>query len=98
MILCSDPYGDYEPLFPDDDEVWAYTRTLATDDGTERLVVAPNFTGDEVAVTLPDRVVSDHSAYLVGNYGIDEATATRALAAGDLRLRPWEARVYRVVE
>jgi oligo-1,6-glucosidase len=94
-------YGDYEPLFPDDDEVWAYTRTLATGDGdgTERLVVALNFTGDDLDVSLPDAVTSDDAALLIGNYrGEWTADAAGEFAAGDLRLRPWEARVYRVVE
>ena len=91
-------YGDYEPLFPDDDEVWAYTRTLDGDDGTERLVVALNVGGDETAVRLPSEVASEGGSYLLGNYGADEAAATAALAAGELRLRPWEARVYRAVE
>jgi oligo-1,6-glucosidase len=91
-------YGDYEPLFPDDDEVWAYTRTLDGDDGTERLVVALNFSGDDTDIRLPDGVATEGGSYLLGNYDVDEAAAAQALAAGDLRLRPWEARVYRVVE
>jgi oligo-1,6-glucosidase len=91
-------YGDYEPLFPDDDEVWAYTRTLDGDDGTERLVVALNVGADETAVRLPGDVATEGGSYLLGNYDVDEAAATAALAAGELRLRPWEARVYRVVE
>ncbi|WP_380677355.1 glycoside hydrolase family 13 protein [Salinigranum sp. GCM10025319] len=101
-------YGDYEPLFPDDGTVWAYTRTLATDAGTERLVVALNFSSSEVAVGLPDEVASDDATLLLGNYDaasevdaagdtdpdLDVDTVADELAAGDLRLRPWEARVY----
>ena len=90
-------YGDYEPLFPDDDEVWAYARTLATDDGEERLVVALNFTGDDLEVSLPASVATDEATLLIGNYrDRDRAAATRELAAGALRLSPWEARVYHV--
>ncbi|WP_435074068.1 glycoside hydrolase family 13 protein [Halorubrum sp. HHNYT27] len=92
-------YGDYEPLFPEDDEVWAYTRTLETAAGAERIVVALNFTGDDLDVNLPAGVTSDGAALLLGNYrGEGTADATGEFAAGDLRLRPWEARVYRVVE
>jgi oligo-1,6-glucosidase len=86
-------YGDYEPLFPDDDTVWAYTRTLATDDGEERLVVVLNFTDAEVAVGLPDDV-SQEGTRVLGNYADDETGDDAELAAGDLLLQPWEARVY----
>jgi oligo-1,6-glucosidase len=99
-------YGDYEPLFPDDDTVWAYTRTLATEAGDERLVVALNFSPSAVAVGLPDEVGRDDATLLIGNYDtasgvgdaddldLDVETVVDELAAGDLRLRPWEARVY----
>ena len=102
-------YGDYEPLFPDDDTVWAYTRTVDTEAGEERLIVALNFSSSEVAVGLPDEAGSDDATLLIGNYDaasevdtgdterdIDGGVGTVAdeLAAGDLRLRPWEARVY----
>jgi oligo-1,6-glucosidase len=88
-------YGDYEPLFPDDDSVWVYTRTLATDDGVERLLVALNFTASTAAVGLPDEVASGDTTLLLGNYDAD-ATGDREaeVADGDLRLQPWEARVY----
>jgi oligo-1,6-glucosidase len=91
-------YGDYDPLFPDDDEVWAYTRTLATEEGEERLVVALNFTGDVLDASLPDAVTRDDAVHLIGNYRGDGDEMAREFAAGDLRLRPWEARVYSVVE
>ncbi|WP_136588732.1 glycoside hydrolase family 13 protein [Salinigranum halophilum] len=88
-------YGEYDPLFPDDDTVWAYTRTLSTADGDERLLVALNFSDDDVAVGLPDDVTSDEGALLIGNYPADgDSDVVSELAAGDLRLRPWEARVY----
>jgi oligo-1,6-glucosidase len=92
-------YGEYEPLFPDDDTVWVYTRTLATDEGDEQLLVALNFSDDEAAVGLPDRVASDDATLLLGN-DADEGDADVAseLAAGDLHLGPWEARVYHHVE
>ena len=87
-------YGDYEPLFPDDDTVWAYTRTLETDAGEERLLVALNFSDAAVAVGLPDGVGSDDATLLLGNYDAGDTDSVRELAAGELHLRPWEARVY----
>jgi len=101
-------YGDYDPLFPDDDEVWVYTRSLGlgddgagdgADDTGVRLLVALNVTGGDRDVRLPPSVASDEGALLIGNYrdrGTDDAL--REFAAGELRLRPWEARVYRVAE
>jgi oligo-1,6-glucosidase len=92
-------YGDYEPLFPDDDSVWVYTRTLGTDEGVERLVVALNFTASTAAVCLPDEVASDDATLLLGNYDADAVSDREAeIAAGDLRLQPWEARIYHDVD
>jgi oligo-1,6-glucosidase len=87
-------YGDYEPLFPDDDTVWAYTRRLDTDGDEERLVVALNFSDSVVAVGLPDDVASDDATLVLGNEDGGDADPEAELAAGELRLRPWEARVY----
>jgi oligo-1,6-glucosidase len=88
-------YGDYEPLFPDDDTVWAYTRTLATDDGDERLVVALNVSDSVVAVGLPDDVATDTATLALGNYApTAETDPEEELASAELHLQPWEARVY----
>ncbi len=94
-------YGEYDPLFPDDDTVWAYTRTLTDEESDEQLLVALNFSDGEVAVGLPEDVTSDDATLLIGNYRYDgdgdaatDVDVEGELAAGDLRLRPWEARVY----
>jgi oligo-1,6-glucosidase len=96
-------YGEYEPLFPDDDTVWAYTRTLTGEESDEQLLVTLNFSDGEVAVGLPEAVTSDDATLLLGNYEYDGegdadadgvVDAEGELAAGDLHLRPWEARVY----
>ena len=68
-------YGAYKDLFPDHPRVFAYTRT--TDD--EALLVALNFSADEVAVDLPP------GARLGGNYP-DETPALRGWEARVLRL------------
>jgi oligo-1,6-glucosidase len=100
-------YGDYDPLFPDDDTVWAYTRTLGTDDGEERLVVVLNVSSTVVAVGLPDGVLNDDATLVLGNYDHDDGADAKLNADTDadsdgdpshavdgLELQPWEARVY----
>jgi oligo-1,6-glucosidase len=89
-------YGDYDPLYPDDDTVWVYTRTLETNDGEERIIVTLNFTSSETTLDLPDTVTTNDANVLIGNYYFDGVDAVRELSTCDVRLRPWEARVYKV--
>ncbi len=73
-------YGDYELVFPDDPEVFAYTRTL---NGTKVLVVC-NFKGNTVELPLQEHL-SETNQLLISNYAgelpLDE-------------LHPYEARMY----
>lgn len=55
-------YGDYELLWPDSDEVFAYTRTL----GDEKLFVACNFTDHDIDISLPDGFRD--GTVIIGNY------------------------------
>jgi oligo-1,6-glucosidase len=77
-------YGDYDPLTPDHESLWAYTRTL----GDERLFVVLNFADEATAYDAPTELVGDATLEL-GNYGASDDVD------GTLQLRPWEARVYR---
>jgi oligo-1,6-glucosidase/alpha-glucosidase len=71
-------YGDYEDLRPEDQRVYAYTRSL--DD--QRLLVVLNVAGSESDLSLPEMAAGE---LLLGNYaGEREPTA----------LAPYEARVY----
>ncbi|WP_411962955.1 glycoside hydrolase family 13 protein [Haloferax sp. YSMS24] len=81
-------YGDYEPLTPDHESLWVYTRTLETDDGRDSLLVVLNFASDETAFDPPADLAGRDADVLVSNYDtdIDAVEATT--------LRPWEARVY----
>ncbi len=82
--------GDFVMLLPDDEHVYAFTRTLA---GSTLLVVA--LFGDEARVADLGEEWTDRLArarLVLGNY--DEAVP--AGGGSQLRLRPWEARVYRV--
>jgi oligo-1,6-glucosidase len=92
-------YGDYEQLTPDDETVWAYTRTLEGDDWTDRLFVVLNWSGESGSYDVPDAVTddlgvdADDATLAIGNYADDVDGAGRP--AGTLALTPWEARVYR---
>jgi oligo-1,6-glucosidase len=85
-------YGAYENYFPNHESLWVYTRTL----GDERLFVTLNVSDTPTAFTRPSEVpvdATDDVDLLIGNYDdVDTAPAPTDLA--DLRLRPWEARVY----
>ncbi|MDT3425562.1 glucan 1,6-alpha-glucosidase [Paenibacillus forsythiae] len=73
-------YGDYRLLFPDDKDIYAYTRSL---DGTTLLVLC-NFYGNTVSVDLPAELAGDKEL-LISNYSEITAEGT---------LRPYEARMY----
>ncbi|MBE7680362.1 glycoside hydrolase family 13 protein [Paenibacillus sp. P13VS] len=73
-------YGDYELVFPDDPEVYAYTRTL---NGTKVLVVC-NFKGNMVELSLQEHL-AETNQLLISNYAGE-------LPLNELR--PYEARMY----
>lgn len=73
-------YGDYELVFPDDPEVFAYTRTL---NGTKVLVVC-NFKGNMVELSLQEHL-AETNQLLISNYAGE-------LPLNELR--PYEARMY----
>ena len=55
-------YGNYELLWPERDDVFAYTRTL----GDEKLFVACNFTDRDIDISLPDGF--GEGELVIGNY------------------------------
>jgi len=74
--------GDFTMLLPDDEQIYAFTRRL--DDVT--LLVVSNLSATKADVPIPDAASWADSELVLGNYP----------DAGDgLRLRHWEARVYR---
>ncbi|WP_418037799.1 glycoside hydrolase family 13 protein [Paenibacillus xylanilyticus] len=73
-------YGDYELVFPDDPEVFAYTRTM---NGTKVLVVC-NFKGNMVELSLQEHL-AETNQLLISNYAGE-------LPLNELR--PYEARMY----
>lgn len=80
-------YGTYDLILDADPEIYAFTRILEND----RLLVILNFTANTPHFELPAHIPSSDRNLLVSNYPVDPALDIR-----DLRLRPFEARVYRL--
>jgi len=78
-------YGDYELLVPDDEQVYAYTRTL----GDEQVLVVLNWSSDP-ATFAGDGVDTTGADVLYAN---TETPPTDPTARD---LEPWEAVVYRL--
>ena len=78
--------GDFTMLLPEDEQVYAFTRSL----GADALLVVVNVSGDEHAVDLGDAwpVAAD------GGWG-DLVLGTHAEPGEPTVLRPWEAQVVR---
>jgi oligo-1,6-glucosidase len=72
--------GDFTMLLADDERVFAFTRRL----GEAELLVVANVSADEATPEIPGW---DGAEYLVGSWPGEPPPG--------LRLRPWEARVYR---
>jgi glycosidase len=77
-------YGDYDPLTPDHESLWAYTRTL----GDDSLLVVLNFADEETTFEPPADLEGASAEVLIANYDVDAADVAA------VALRPWEARVY----
>ncbi|MFB6183490.1 MAG: alpha-glucosidase [Haloarculaceae archaeon] len=75
-------YGEYDLLVPDDEQVFAYTRTL--DD--ERVLVILNYT--DVCTLVNLHLADETETLLASNY--DDTPE----AVADFSMRPYEARVY----
>lgn len=80
-------YGSYDLILAEHEQIYAFTRTLAD----ERLLVMLNFSQENPVFTLPDEIHFTKSQIVIGNYPIDPLENMH-----QLRLRPYEARVYRL--
>ncbi|MBN3525189.1 glycoside hydrolase family 13 protein [Paenibacillus apiarius] len=78
-------YGSYEPLLEEHEQIYAYTRAL---DGEKWLIVL-NISEQTVACEPPASVSLAGAELLIGNYAVESD-------AGELQLKPYEARVYRL--
>ena len=80
-------YGIYDLILAEDEQIYAFTRTLEA----EQLLVMLNFSGNTAVFVLPSHLNADQPELLINNYTVDPAQAITQLT-----LRPYEARVYRL--
>ncbi|MCY2241017.1 alpha-glucosidase C-terminal domain-containing protein [Klebsiella pneumoniae] len=78
-------YGAYQDLNPQDNTVYAYTRTL----GNERYLVVVNFKEYPVRYTLPANDA-------LGEVVIETQHQATAPQGTSLSLSPWQAGVYKL--
>ncbi|GIO61224.1 glycoside hydrolase family 13 protein [Paenibacillus cineris] len=77
-------YGDYQLLLQDHEQIYAYTRTL----GEVIWLIALNFSESAAILELDERYSGMKRELIIGNYPGDGMEPER--------LRPYEARVYRM--
>ncbi|MGG0787840.1 alpha-glucosidase [Peribacillus simplex] len=77
-------YGRFELLWPDDERIFAYTRSFEE----ERLLVLCNFREEQASYTLPEELHAYSATRLIGNYDQEEE------GISSKPLRPYECRVY----
>ncbi|MFD1738984.1 alpha-glucosidase [Bacillus salitolerans] len=80
-------YGTYNLLLPDDEKIYAYTRTL----GDETLLVICNFSGETPVFNIPNSVNYTAKEVFVSNYEVDSNEDITSFT-----LKPYEARVYKL--
>ena len=80
-------YGSYKLLYPDHKTAFVYERILEN----EKLLVACNFSAEELELEVPEEFVQNDAELLISNY-------PEAKISEKLLLRPYEARVYRITK
>jgi oligo-1,6-glucosidase len=78
-------YGDFTDLDPGDPRVFAYTRTL----GSDQFLILENFSSQATTYTLPSHLKAAHQ--LLSDY----ATPAPEEQTSTLHLQPWESRIYK---
>ncbi|AVX29981.1 oligo-1,6-glucosidase [Carboxydocella thermautotrophica] len=78
-------YGTYDLLLPEDEQIYAYTRTM----GEEKLLVVLNFSAATPLFTMPTELERfSQRQLLIASYPVSDEESR------EFRLRPYEARVY----
>ena len=80
-------YGDYQPLLEDDPEIMAYMR----EDRDQRWLVMANCSPHQATCKLPDGIQCRPERLLLANLAVEDQKARR-----DVRLRPFETRIYQL--
>ncbi|MGE7906007.1 glycoside hydrolase family 13 protein [Peribacillus sp. NPDC094092] len=85
-------YGRYELLLPDDERIFAYTRSFEG----EKLLVLCNFKEEQASYTLPEELHAYSATRLISNYDQEEVSNYDQEEEGisGKPLRPYECRVY----
>jgi oligo-1,6-glucosidase len=81
-------YGKYELLLEDDEQIYAYTRSY----NDEKWLVILNFSKEQAEFVLPSTEKVINQSLIISNYEVDEKESIDAFM-----LRPYEARVYRII-
>lgn len=80
-------YGDYKLYLPEHEELYVYTRTLVD----ETLLVVLNFFNGQPNFKLPEEITFADYSLLISNYPVDQEDVISSI-----KLRPYEARVYKL--
>jgi oligo-1,6-glucosidase len=80
-------YGHYEEILRDSESIFAYIRRYEG----ETLLVVLNFYQPETEFVLPEEIRYNTKELLISNYPVDESECIK-----NVKLRPYEARVYRL--
>ena len=81
-------YGNYDLILDNHEDIYAFTRTLEND----RLLVILNFSENTPEFNLPENITFSSSELLISNYKVDSSDDIHKIT-----LRPYEARVYRLL-
>ena len=79
-------HGDYKLLAEDDEQVYAYVRSL---DG-KKLLVVNNFSEKDATFVVPEELSMMESELLISNYDVEDG------GQSEIRLRPYESHVYKM--
>jgi len=80
-------YGKYKQILEDDENIYSYVRSMEN----EVILVILNFGQDHCTFTLPEDIKCISCQLLLSNYEVTDTSIKR------LTLRPYEARVYRLL-
>ena len=79
-------YGKYDLILEEDKNLYVYTRTLEN----EKFIVICNLTNEEASYSY-EELDLNYEGLLLSNYKMEDHGDLK-----ELKLRPWEARLYRI--